>query len=200
MNDGPILVETIKYKKCQIEIFQDFHPQSPDDWGDENLFLVGFHSDFWVQREGFEKDVCRTIVNPTEWPDYKYEAKNILKKYHMFRLEAYIHSGVSLALSYEGNFPDRRWDVSQLGCVFVAREEWKDRRNARKAARGLVEEWNDYLSGNVYGYQATDPDKNVDLDSCWGFYGDYRKSGILDEAKASIDHYAKNYQATHYEI
>ena len=38
----------------------------------------------------------------------------------------------------------------------------------------------------------TEDDKNgVDIDSCWSFYGDYEKSGIIDEAKGSIDEYLK---------
>ena len=56
------------------------------------------------------------------------------KKYFYFGLEAYIHSGVVLALSHEGNFPDRQWDVSQLGLVFVAKTEAKTREKARKLA------------------------------------------------------------------
>ena len=51
--------------------------------------------------------------------------KELEKKYHIFGLEAYIHSGVVLALSSECNFSDRQWDVLQLGAVFVARKEWK---------------------------------------------------------------------------
>jgi hypothetical protein len=102
------------------------------------------------------------------------EAKDYCKKYHIFGLEAYIHSGVSLSLSHEGNFPDRQWDVSQLGLVFASKKEWKSRAKARKAALGLIETWNCSMSGDVYGCVREEYDqdkKQIKEDSCWGFYG-----------------------------
>ena len=202
-------VEVIDYKKCQIKIFYDEVPQRPDEWGREDLFLVAFHRDCEIEREGYDQELCRSIANPAQFPDYVEEAQEIEKEYFVFGLEAYIHSGVVLALSYEGNFCDRRWDVSQLGLVFVSKKlvprynhyiSANERGKAKKIARSLVNEWNDYLSGNIYGFQAVDPVRDVDLDSCWGFYGDYDSSGIIDEAKSAIDYYAKEYIATHYEI
>jgi len=38
----------------------------------------------------------------------------------------------------------------------------------------LVESWNEYLGGDVYGCVKETYDKNkkqIDQDSCWGFYG-----------------------------
>ena len=58
-------------------------------------------------------------------------------------------------------------------------------RSARKAALGLIQEWNDYLSGNVYGYVVED-ERGEHLDSCWGFYGDYNADGgCLSEARTA---------------
>lgn len=54
------------------------------------------------------------------------------------------------------------------------------RQQALKSAECLISTWNDYLLGNVYGY-------HTEFDSCGGWYGDPKKSGLLDEAKASID-------------
>jgi len=99
-------------------------------------------------------------------------------------------------LSNCGRFPDRQWDVSQLGAVFVSKKEFKRRDKARKMALGLVDTWNDYLSGNVYGYTVEDQAGN-DFDSCWGFYGDYdTKGGCLDEARGVADHYIEEAKAT----
>ena len=88
---------------------------------------------------------------------------------------------MALALSKEGNFPDRQWDVSQLGLVFVSKKEWARRPAARKAALGLISTWNDALSGNVYGY-VIEPGG----DSCWGFYGDY-EAGALPKARSMAE-------------
>lgn len=153
-------VEQFSHCGLTVKIYQDEDAQSPREYGDEGLFIVANHRDFYVPEPGEKRvtDDYETIVN--RW-----------KKTHwVFPLEAYIHSGVVLALSHEGNFPDRQWDVSQLGAVFVAKKEWNTKAKARKAALQYVETWNQYLSGDVYGYVIEDEDGN-NLESCWGFYG-----------------------------
>ena len=162
--------ETIQYKGKTIKIQQDEDAESPSGWGDNSLFIVANHRDFYVPAPG-EK---RCSNDPEDYV-------NAYSKTHwMFQLEAYIHSGVVLALSNTGNFPDRQWDVSQVGWVFCAKKEWRLSKKAREAALSLVKTWNEYLSGDVWGY-VIDGDNE---DSCWGFYGyDY----CVQEAKGVVD-------------
>lgn len=235
------VAKQIKYRGYKINIYRDNDCQSPDEWGDDGLFLVGYHRDFSVdrgqrglvrifKRKDFKKDNGyngRVYADGYGWKNYAQakkeglidkevrqgayvpgiskhlaqciansgldpetgetneEAKDYIKKYHIFGLEAYIHSGVVLALSREGNFVDRQWDVSQLGLVFVSKKETQSRKKAHRLALGLIEGWNDYLSGNVYGFLIEDP---FGEESCgsWGFYGNYETSGLISEAKAEI--------------
>lgn len=127
---------------------------TPDDCGDSSLYLMADHDQFSVRSK---------------------ELKNLdaLKKtHHIFWLEAYIHSGVALALVEDrASFPGRDWDVSRLGAVVASKTEWKTRAQARKAAQSLVKEWNYILAGQVFGYRIEDEDGN-ELDACWGFIGD----------------------------
>jgi hypothetical protein len=191
-------VESFEYKGLTINIYQDeSYDQSPDEWGNEDLFLVGFHSDFTVRREGFEEYVAaQAYADRDKYTDLDDDqaahVKQVKKKYWIIGLEAYIHSGVVLAIAREGNFPDRRWDVSQLGAIFVEKKTWKTLPKARKAALGLIEEWNSCLSGEVYGYvvegKGVDEIKNA-MDSCWGFLGDIKY--CIEEAKSTADWYAK---------
>jgi hypothetical protein len=44
-------IETEKYKGYTVKIYPDETNQSPDDGCDENLFLVHYRSDFWVERK-----------------------------------------------------------------------------------------------------------------------------------------------------
>jgi hypothetical protein len=53
--------------------------------------------------------------------------------------------------------------------------------------------YDDYLTGNVYGYRITDAD-GEDKDSCYGYYGSPEESGCIDEAKSTIDWYVKKDQ------
>lgn len=176
--------ETINYHGHTIDIYQDMdYDGNPNDWNDGVVFLVAYHRDFDVRYdEVITKDEAIAIAND-EMMDYP-RCKEIKKNFHLFGLEAYIHSGVVLALSGEGQFPDRKWDVSQLGFVLVAKKEAKTRLKARKMAEGLISNWNDNLSGNVYGYII---DEGEGEGSCWGFYGDWNKNGLVKQAKDDIN-------------
>ena len=156
--------------RFSVRLEQDDNARSPQEDGDHGLFLVAKHRQFFVAPPESEKN---------------FEIQEVLdahkKTHHVFPLEAYIHSGVALALSGEGNFPDRQWDVSQLGLVFVSKAEWPAPAAARKAALGYVATWNQYLSGDVYGYvvaeheTAGDPQSAIiddHVESCWGYYGE----------------------------
>jgi len=175
------VLKTINYKGCQIKIYQDFDCQSPDEWGNNALFLTGWHQrEFWVNRDGFM---------PEDLEDADRQ-KEIKKDFYVFMLDAYIHSGVALSLTTEGM--QCPWDTSHnIGAIFVKKSEAKTRKEAEKLARGLLENWNDALSGNVYGFVTEDKNSEI-IDSCWGFYGDPEKSGLIDEAKSSIDYFVKS--------
>ena len=170
-----------KYKGYHIQIVQDEHAESPDSWGNEDAFIVYDHRQFSVERKGFEPlDIFNTINEAKAKKEPTYEG------YHVFVLNAYIHSGVSLSLGRQYPFNDR-WDVSTTGYVLVKKQKgWSwARAKAEKIAESIVSEWNDYLHGNVYGFTIQDSQEN-DLDSCWGFYGD-PDGYVLEEAKASVD-------------
>lgn len=155
----------------------DESPMSPDEFNDDgDLFLVGYHRDFFVESTHITREQCMDLkADLDDLEDYQKDFVEEWKKlYHIFPLEAYIHSGVCLAIGQEGNFPDRRWDVSQLGFVFVKKDQWKEPDKAKDAARALIQDWNCVLSGDVYGcvVETYDHDKNrIEQDSCWGYYG-----------------------------
>ena len=180
-----------------IRIMRDIYcHQSPADEGDDSVFLVGYHNDFFVESKEVTKDEVRNLfMSPSELEkDELARRKEIEKQFHVFGLEAYIHSGVVLALRGEGGFPDRQWDVSQLGAVFVSRKEARTEKQARTIALAHIKYWNNYLSGNVYGFHIVKMETckccghtNEEIvDSAWGFNGDMEESGVLEEARASV--------------
>jgi hypothetical protein len=173
--------ETFKHAGLTVSIEQDQDAQSPSEWGDTSLFLVADHRDFFVPPSPKERNFSVEAVIE----DHK-------KTHWVFLLEAYIHSGVRLALAGEGNFVDRQWDVSLLGAVFASNKEWRLSKKAREAAESLIEEWNQYLSGDVWGYIIKGPD-GEDLgevgDSCWGFYG---LSYCIEQAKEAAESCAES--------
>ena len=159
-----------EYKGWEIKIIQDEDAASPEEWDDSVVFIAAFHQrNCWIVRDN--------LRSPEDLESYDWE-----KTHHVFPLYAYIHSGVVLSL---GDFADP-WDSGQVGYVLVSKTEaWTT--DIKEIARSKVNEWNDYFSGNVYGYTVTDPE-GEEKDSCWGFYGD-PDGYILEQAKGVIDHY-----------
>lgn len=163
-------------------LVQDSYPIPPDEMDDDNLFLVNYHRDFDVRRDKvITKD---DLVNwyRQEFDDYKEdfddgneEGKFPLEAdYWIFPLSCLVHSGVWLSLRRSFACDSQGWDTSHVGAVLVAKEEWPEEAKAIEAAESLVEQWNQYLSGDVYGIvkETYDKDKKqVDQDSCFGVYG-----------------------------
>lgn len=179
-------IEKINYKGYSIKLYQDTDYQGdPNDYKDDDLFLVHFHRDFEVKRNDIiTEDDVRNI----------YQGRKIeqLKKYHIFFVDAYIHSGITLSLAggFSGRLPQghEQFDVSKVGLVLVSKKETKTKKQAEKLAQGLIDEWNYNLEGSIFGYIAESKEEE-DVGSCWGFIGDYQeiKEQILEEAKAEIE-------------
>lgn len=147
------------------------------------------------------------------------ELELALKNHLMFPLYLYDHSGISIRMGENGNpFMGRaqhaEWDSGQVGWIYISHEnikkEWGDPslpenlELAKKCLKAETETFDDYLTGNVYGYvvskNVSPPDTDEDdieweeIESCWGFYGDYVNYGkrsedsyIMQEAKGVID-------------
>lgn len=174
------------YRGYNIYIIQDTAPMSPEIDA-EDVFLVSDHRDITITNDLVTKPsrtFCDTLM--VTLPGVGVPGN---KRYHAFNLFGYSHSGVSLSLSndeYPFNCP---WDGFYTGTVFITTKFYKTRDGAREVANSLVEEWNHYLSGNVWGYIIT-KNELEDIDSCWGFVGDYKY--CLEEARNIVDYYANN--------
>ena len=172
-----------------VRIIQDEDPMTPEE-GDTPVYLAHFHRSFaWcggaLPFASFDQS-SRFLFDDEHEEDRK--------EWAIFLLDSYIHSGVYLTLTGSleaARLPDRGWDVSQCGAIFVKKDgEWgspegEEEPDYEKIARTHVEEWNKYLSGDVWGYIVEDSDGN-ELDSCWGFYG---HEYCVEEAKSAASWY-----------
>jgi len=175
--EGTITAERTKDGYVVKYLTRDLDAQSPEELGDENLLLVHYHTNFDVRRdEIITEDDARALYQGEKIPQEK--------KYWIFPVEAYIHGGVSLTLdTFKGRLPQGHYefDVSHSGLVLVSKEEFKSEKKAEKVAEGLVEDWNTYHSGDVYGIVKETYDKNknqIDHDATWGYYG--QKDAMLE--------------------
>jgi hypothetical protein len=192
-------MKTINVGGYTIKIVQDEHAESPDRWGNDDVFLVYDHRQFNVERKGF--DPTEIFEHITESKEFMYEG------YYVYPVYAYIHSGVALSLGkqeYPFSNTARNWDTSMKGFCLVRKEkdenhylhegevgkgtkQWEP-NEAQIVAEGIVETWNTYLSGEVYGYQIDDKD-GEEVDACWGFYGEEH---CIEDAKGIVEHRIKD--------
>jgi len=171
-------IETIEYRGHTIDMYYDHDPMQPDDWGNDDCFLVYDHRQFYVERKGFDpQDIVDHIQETRRW---------FYDGYYVFPVYAYIHSGVTLSMgrsSYPFTCP---WDTSFRGFALVKRMKgWSySKKQAEKIAESVVQEWDHYCTGQVYGYSVDDGEG----DSCWGYYGPEGYKDAVSEAKHSIDY------------
>lgn len=120
---------------------------------------------------------------------------------HTIELPLYLydHSGITMST---GSF-SCPWDSGQVGFIYIDREKitkeygWKvltakRREKIEEYLRNEVKTYDDYLTGNVYGFVVEQLDNETgeweQTDSCWGFFGDDPvESGLCD----SILHFSK---------
>lgn len=127
----------------------------------------------------------------------------------------YDHSGITMSCGARcGQYADQ-WDSGQVGWIFVTKDRmmkevwghdgrpltdgnWRGR--ADEIMRGEVETYDQYLTGDVYGFtlyeieresgledEITEEDLN-EIDSCWGFYGsDISESGLADQIGCGLE-------------
>jgi len=108
-------------------------------------------------------------------------------------LYLYDHSGITISM---GSFLCP-WDSDLVGWIYMTKdkiaENWGTDKEAYEKAikcmEGEVETYDDYLTGNVYGFSVVKEDEEDVLYSCGGFYGDLEESGLLEEAKRTIEYY-----------
>lgn len=128
-------------------------------------------------------------VQPKESPEEWLKA-NAPKGSIVLPLYLYDHSGITMSTS-GFSCP---WDSGQVGVIvatpeairknfMVKRITKKIRERATEVLKSEVKVYDDFITGNVWGYtiesvkdcescgQKTCGDEDVD-DSCWGFYGD----------------------------
>ena len=172
------LIEKLNYRGYDIEVCYDSDPSSPDEWKNEDCFIVYDHRNFTIKRDGF---------NVHDIYEHLKEGYKTYDGYWVIPLFAYIHSLVSLSVSKEAFLSGCRWDTSFAGFVLVKRQKnWSYKFDqAFKIAKCITEEWNIYLSGDIYGY-------NSDFGGCWGFYGDKGMKLMISEAKDEIDYEIKS--------
>ena len=123
-------------------------------------------------------------------------------------LYLYDHSGISMST---GSF-SCPWDSGQVGLIYVSKEKVRQEYNIKHVTQAWVEKirgylkgevktYDQYLTGDVWGFQVFEVPEGVDpeeleegeleeVESCYGFFGE---EAAEEEAKANVAYYEEHY-------
>jgi len=178
-----MIVQELQYKDQRLEIIQDSDAQSPRDW--DCLGIMAYqYRDYTLGDE--------EIKNGFTWDDY-LESKDLAVKDLAVCMPLYVyeHSGISMTCGDRVYPFNDRWDSSMVGFIYVTKEKLKKEYSVKRLNKKIISRaesvlksevdiFNDYISGEIYGYNL---EGKFD-DSCFGFYGyDCKKNGIAEAVK-----------------
>lgn len=199
------LINYVKNKKTSngLELRYDRHEKMWQLWGTYYLFpLMSIRdAEFGIIKEYEDvtwlvDDIIEALPQEDKWKLLEKHAQIIFMP-----LFLYDHSGITMnTCGYSC-----RWDSGQVGYIYTDRKTILDlnayyrnkkgkstkvtKNNWKKAAylwmEGEVEEYDQYLTGEVYGiieeeYDAED-DAWEETDSCWGFFNSKFGSELIED-------------------
>ena len=175
-------IETFEHNGFKVKLCLDPEPMNPRKEFDHFTTLACWHR---------RQNLGDAQIVPTSAKDLTEEMgeEDILA---ILPLYIYEHGGITMRT---GAFSDQ-WDSGQVGWGYVTREQAKQLGSPpeggesaqayyERVIREEVAEYDQYLTGQVYGYIVEDEDGDH-IDSCWGFYGDL--DYVRTEAKSAAEH------------
>lgn len=185
-------IETYEHDGCTINIMEDECVDSPREICDNLSTMVFLHKRHQLGDEGHGYK----SENYGGWHSLK---KAIMKDHSPATIVAVYmmdHSGLTITVNpdhFHAADP-QGWDWGQIGWAFITRDKAlseyggknlsaKKREKALKRLLGEVETYDQFIRGEVYGYEVTDANGEF-VDSLWGCYGmDYTKEEAESQAK-----------------
>lgn len=191
--------DTVKFEhegdQFCLHVQQDDSPMNPrTDWDHPGTHMVCWHRRYNLGDE-------QPAASPEEFLE---ELKSTVEEGEIVMLPLYLldHSGITISTR---SFNDP-WDSGQVGWIYTTKDEaikeigygendWRER--AIQLMEAEVKEYDQYLTGDVYGFtllKKVDVENEDDdsaweeVDSCWGFYGsDVFESGMEDNVPGLRD-------------
>ena len=163
------IYEKQKVGKYIVKVVQDDNPCNPRTEWDNLCTMVCFHRRYNLgdRNHGFTPESIREYLSENR--------KTVFWK----PLYLYDHSGITIST---GPF-SCPWDSGQVGYIFIERDrflkEFGFKKMTKKAKERLealleseVETYDNFLTGEVYGYMVEEEEDGNIVDSCWGFNGE----------------------------
>jgi hypothetical protein len=229
VNDNTVETFTTDDGRHRIRIVSDYE-YSVTDLRDASNAAQIVYTDGYVVGDREPDDTEREAMERGGWPLLKRYLELSQHAIATMRIGAYVHSGITIYPIENGNDggyrgPDAEWDHALVGFAYVTREAADElgipgakggmalpyttedgtviatvADEAARQMRAEIEEVDDVLTGNVYGFviekcetwrKDSDPDdtddrwEEIEDGSCFGFVGETEYA--MAEAKATLD-------------
>ena len=178
-----------------VEIFPDTEPLNPREDGETYGIMACAHKKYNFSDEGAE-------ISTSDFTTWDEVERYLIKECGavvILPLWLYDHSGISISTrSFHGRAVHAHWDSMRVGFIYATKKSiefgqgWKYLTKERRAKiegylRNEIEVYNQYLTGDVYGYSIAVDGEIVE--SCWGFFGlEQVKEEAITSAKHCIGH------------
>jgi enamine deaminase RidA (YjgF/YER057c/UK114 family) len=194
------IVKSEEYKGFTINIKHDESPENPRGWSDFGIMCCK-HSrytlgdvqipDYYTDSNG-EDVTIEDEKTFRAWFESQHGEIGLIAPLYL-----YDHSGITIKTTPFGD----RWDSGQVGWIAMSKDSIRKEMGVKKLTKavlenakamfyGQVELYDDYLTGNVYGYELERDGEFID--SCYGFYGYDDIDHCITEAKTAIDSLLEN--------
>jgi hypothetical protein len=131
-------------------------------------------------------------INVRNWSDSEIE--ELLNSSIHIPVYLYDHGGITINTT-GFSCP---WDSGLFGYYIVDKNDVRKEEGVKRISKKIkeqyksilkneIQDWDDYCTGNVFGYSVIDNDGNY-LESCGGYYGNSGKEQAIEEAKSFIDY------------
>lgn len=190
------IVKEVQKGNYRVRVIRDSDPQNPRTSWDNLGTMVCFHGNYDLgdKKHGYSsKDF-------TSWDELESQIIKDNDVCVILPLYLYDHSGITMNTT---GF-SCRWDSGQVGFIFISKkkvrkefsikritEEWREK--IEKYLVGEVETYDEYLTGQVYGFKVVKIETcdlgcehEEDIDSCWGYYGDDGIKECIEEGLCNI--------------
>ena len=200
-----IVVAVAEDENAVLEILQDEDAESPREW--DNLgHMICWHSRYNLgDKHEYEdpKEFLKTLVfqfTDKEMSEiHKMDNNDLLSiiREHAVILPLYLYDHGGITMNTTGF--SCLWDSGHVGWIYVTHDEIVKEygsleiEKARSVLEAEVQAYDQYLRGNIYGFELKEKVKceccghieYENIDSCYGFYGDLNE--LKEQLKSHLD-------------
>lgn len=184
------IAEKFEHKGFTVEIHYDDDPTDPRKDFDHMATMYCSHRRYNLGDEQFDPSQFEG------WNEVAEYLRNERGAELCYPLYLFDHSGITISCDPTNFYmaDSHGWDWGQVGWIYVTADDIKKcflvdeldehvLEKAKECMLGEVTEYDQYLTGDVYGFIITGEDDD-EHESCWGFYG---MQYCIDEAKSVAD-------------